>query len=67
MYLAIDVGGTKTLMAVFSEGGQIVASKKIFTDPDYDKFLDSLKEVLDSDFKDYQITYGCCAIAERLF
>lgn len=62
MYLAIDVGGTKTLLAVFSEDGRIVASKKIFTDVDYEKFLDNIKEVVDNDFKDYQITYGCCAI-----
>lgn len=62
MYLAIDVGGTKTLLAIFSEDGQIQASHKIFTDHDYQKFLANIKTVTTDQFKEYQISYCCCAI-----
>jgi predicted NBD/HSP70 family sugar kinase len=62
MFLAIDVGGTKTLSAIFSEDGEIIAQKKINTDPDYGHFLENLKAIIDNDFKDYEISYGCCAI-----
>lgn len=62
MYLAIDVGGTKTLSAVFSQDGELLAQKKIATDPDYTKFLDDLKNLINTDFKDHRITYCCCAI-----
>lgn len=62
MYLAIDVGGSKTLFAVFSESGEIVKTLKLHTDPDYAKFLDNIKQTLGSEFKDYQFTHCCCAI-----
>jgi predicted NBD/HSP70 family sugar kinase len=62
MYLAIDVGGTKTLLAVFSEAGEVVAKYKIPTNHDYAKFLDSLKQVLENEFKNRDIKACCCAI-----
>jgi predicted NBD/HSP70 family sugar kinase len=62
MFLAIDVGGTKTLLAVFSEDGEVVASHKIATDREYSKFLDNIKKIIDSELKDYQITHCCCAV-----
>jgi predicted NBD/HSP70 family sugar kinase len=62
MFLGIDVGGTKTLLAVFSEGGELITKHKIITDADYPKFLDSLGQTIANDFKDYQFTLCCCAV-----
>jgi predicted NBD/HSP70 family sugar kinase len=62
MNLAIDVGGTKTLLAVFSEAGEVIAKQKIPTNHDYSKFLQSIKQVLSIDFKDHQFTHCCCAV-----
>jgi predicted NBD/HSP70 family sugar kinase len=62
MYLAIDVGGTKTLMAIFSEGGELIKKHKILTDHNYDKFLDNIRQAIEREFKEYEITSCCCAI-----
>jgi predicted NBD/HSP70 family sugar kinase len=62
MNLAIDVGGTKTLLAVFSEAGEIIAKQKIATNPDYSKFLQDIKQVLTINFKDCQLSNCCCAV-----
>jgi predicted NBD/HSP70 family sugar kinase len=62
MYLGIDVGGTKTLMAVFSEDGNVELKHKIPTDRDYVKFLETLRQTIDNDFKNYQFTHCCCAV-----
>lgn len=42
MYLGIDVGGTKTLIAAFDERGKITFEKKIHTPQNYSSFLDQL-------------------------
>jgi predicted NBD/HSP70 family sugar kinase len=60
--LAIDVGGTKTLTALFSENGDIVAKNKIPTDKEYAKFLNDLKELIDTNYKEHAIQYCCCAV-----
>jgi len=39
MYVAIDIGGTKTLLAVFDKAGAIIKSQKFATPPNYDDFL----------------------------
>jgi predicted NBD/HSP70 family sugar kinase len=39
MYLGVDIGGTKTLVAVLDEHGKIVESKKFPTPKSYDNFL----------------------------
>jgi glucokinase len=62
MYLAIDIGGSKTLTALFSEDGNLVASKKIPTDPNYNQFLENLTGLINSNYKDHQITHCCCAV-----
>lgn len=46
MYGAVDVGGTKTLVAVFDAGGDVVEQVKFPTPPDYDAFLNALGEVV---------------------
>jgi predicted NBD/HSP70 family sugar kinase len=62
MYLAIDVGGTKTLMAVFSKDGNVLAKHKILTDHNYDKFLENIKQAFAGEFKDHKLAACCCAI-----
>lgn len=42
MYLGIDVGGTKTLVAAFDERGKITFEKKFQTPQNYSTFLDLL-------------------------
>ncbi len=55
MYLAIDVGGTKTLLAVFDEQGAIVEQVKFPTPKAYDDFTDQLAaEIGKLSTKDFQ-------------
>ena len=42
MYLAIDIGGTKTLLATFSKSGKLLQSVKFETPHDYPQFLEEL-------------------------
>ncbi|HSX18364.1 MAG TPA: ROK family protein [Candidatus Saccharimonadales bacterium] len=66
-YLAIDVGATKTLLAVFSEDGKVLHEQKIATDKKYDRFLDDLEATLQQEeFKNYQIAACCCAIPGKV-
>lgn len=44
MYLAIDIGGTKTLLACFDDQGQVTQSQKFATPGEYTDFLQTLKE-----------------------
>ncbi len=46
MYLAVDVGGTKTLVASFSDAGKLSPPLKFPTAPDYQQFLADLKAQL---------------------
>lgn len=42
MYLGIDIGGTKTLLATLSDDGKIQDSRRFPTDQAYDRFLGDL-------------------------
>src|SRR5436190_19776913 len=67
MYLAIDVGATKTLLAVFSPEGKLLHEQKIVTDKKYDRFLKDLKTTLgQADFEKFKITACCCAIPGKV-
>ncbi len=46
MYVGVDVGGTKTLLAVLDEHGLIKEQKKFFTPKTYDHFLLELKHTV---------------------
>lgn len=61
MYLGIDVGGTKTLLAAFSPEGQILKHAKFPTSQKYQDFLSELQKVL-PEFNDYHFTACCCAL-----
>ncbi len=63
MVLAVDVGGSKTLMAVFDNQGAIVKKIKFPTDSDYKKFLTHFENIYLTEFKpNYQIIDCCCAV-----
>lgn len=67
MYLAIDVGATKTLVAVFSANGQLLGSHKLKTAGQYSRFLDDLGAVLElPDFKQYKFGAVCCALPGKV-
>jgi glucokinase len=66
-YLAIDVGATKTLAALFSADGKLSHKHKIKTARHYDDFLDELGKALESpEFKHSKYTAVCCAIPGKV-
>lgn len=64
-YLAIDVGGTKTLFAVFKPDGEQVCQNKVETPGNYDQFKDSLKRNIEQLDK-FKFSHACCAIPGRI-
>lgn len=56
MYLAVDIGGTKTLLAVFSKGRKIIQKIRFETPPDYKDFLELLgKNIAKLSTKDFAL------------
>lgn len=49
MYLAVDVGATKTLFAIFTADGEVRHKQKIKTDWDYKNFLKNLASSLEDE------------------
>jgi predicted NBD/HSP70 family sugar kinase len=62
MYLAIDIGGTKTLLAVFDEQGVVKTTFKIETPKDYPEFIRSISEAVKQNLASYSFKYCCCAV-----
>lgn len=65
MYLGIDVGGTKTLLAVFSSEAKILKQYKFPTPKKYPDFLTQLKTALQQ-FGEYHISACCCAVPAKV-
>lgn len=61
-YLAIDVGGTKTLFAVFDKAGEMVCESKIKSPADYKDFKAALKAEIDKLKTKFAFSAACCAI-----
>ncbi len=61
MYLAIDIGGTKTLVASFTNDGILSKSLRFKTPKDYDVFTGVLKAAL-ARFSDHKFLHACVAI-----
>lgn len=61
MYLAVDIGGTKTLIALFSKRGRVIRRFKFKTARKFNKFLGDLEVAL-AEFKKYKITTITVAI-----
>jgi glucokinase len=56
MYICIDVGGTKTLIACLDDNGVIIEQEKVPTAPDYQDFLVQVKKVISSfENKDFKV------------
>lgn len=62
MYLAIDTGGTKTLVVVFSHNGQILHEQKFPTDKNYRKFTNQLESAIRNLQADYKVSAVCIAV-----
>jgi predicted NBD/HSP70 family sugar kinase len=65
MYLAIDVGGTKTLVAALTNDGNLKKSIKFKTPSDYTKFLSALTAAA-ARFNEYNFSYASVAIPGKL-
>lgn len=66
MYLAIDLGGTKTLIGLLDDSGTIVNSIKFPTPTDYNQFLAELKVNVESLIDGQNIVAGCMAVPGRI-
>ncbi|MEX0881457.1 MAG: ROK family protein [Candidatus Saccharimonadales bacterium] len=67
LFLGIDVGATKTLLAVFSKNGKLLHEQKIVTNHKYDQFLADLQKALKTEeFKNYKIAAAGCAIPGKV-
>lgn len=66
MYVGVDIGGTKTLVAVLDEHGVIVERSKFPTSPDYNTFLEDLRESIAS-FKTRDLAAGAAGIPAPSF
>jgi predicted NBD/HSP70 family sugar kinase len=55
MYLGVDIGGTKTLVATLDDNGVILEQQRFLTPQDYQEFLAETKNALSTlDNKDYK-------------
>lgn len=65
MYIGVDVGATKTLVAVFSADGDILEEAKFPTPKKYDDFLSELSATI-STFKHHDFQSGAVALPGRI-
>jgi len=63
--LAIDIGGTKTLVASFTNDGTLSKSLRFKTPKDYDMFKGVLKAAL-ARFSDHKFLYACVAVPGKI-
>lgn len=61
MYLGVDVGGTKTLLAVFTKDGKLKQSVRFETPQNYSRFLDDLTDAI-AGLKVDEFSAACVAI-----
>jgi len=61
MYIGIDIGGTKTLVAALDKNGVIAASVKFPTPKNYNDFLEELTRVLHEELPFSEFRAGCVA------
>jgi len=62
MYAAVDVGGSKTLIAFFNKSGQLLQHKRFATPQNYKKFVEELRSALQTMDGGQKIEAVCCAI-----
>ena len=61
-YLAIDIGGSKTLFAVFEPSGKLAFEHKIETPRDYGQLKTAIGAVLRKELGQFHISNCCCAV-----
>lgn len=61
-YLAIDIGATKTLFAVFDTTGRLVFEYKMATNPEYQRFKSDISAIARNQLGSYQFSSVCCAV-----
>ncbi|MDB5160679.1 MAG: hypothetical protein JWO96_59 [Candidatus Saccharibacteria bacterium] len=66
MYLAIDIGGTKTLVAVFNSDGQIIEEYKVPTNKNYPDFVEELGSLIKDKVTHHNLLACCCAVPGEL-
>ena len=65
MYLAVDIGGTKTLVAVYDEAGNITEQCKFLTPQNYKHFIQELAKIV-ANLSTKKFTYCCIALPGRI-
>jgi predicted NBD/HSP70 family sugar kinase len=65
MFLAVDIGGTKTLLACFNADGTLLKTAKFETNQNYKQFLEDFESNL-SELGDYDYSAACVAVPGRL-
>jgi predicted NBD/HSP70 family sugar kinase len=60
MYIGVDIGGTKTLVATFSADGNVLDRQKFLTPPTYENFLHELEKTA-AKFLAQDLRAGCIA------
>lgn len=65
MYLCVDIGGTKTLLACFDADGKLLKTAKFETNQNYKQFLEDLETNL-SGLGDNDYKAACVAVPGRL-
>lgn len=66
MELAIDIGGTKTILAVFNAEGALLTSQKFPTNQDYQKFKEEMAKAAQQLHGHYDFQRCCCAAPGRI-
>lgn len=61
MYLAIDIGGTKTQLAIFDQSGKKISDKKFPTNENYETFLKNLEKNV-AEISTNEILYCVCGV-----
>jgi len=62
MYLGIDVGGSKTLFAVFDTSGKVITEHKIQTPRNYEELKAEIAKTIRGELAQYQFSHCCCAV-----
>lgn len=62
MYLAIDVGGSKTLVASFTDSGELKKQFRFPTPRDYKEFIKQLEKVISRQFAGQDFLAACAAV-----
>jgi glucokinase len=61
-YLAVDIGGTKVLLAVFASDGQPVTEHKIPTPKDYPELISAIASALKNELGGFSFSHACVAV-----